>query len=236
MSTSHRTGSDLDAAPLAGAAPLCDADAERLSALLDGELDDAQTATASAQWRDDADARARWHRYGLIGDVLRSAELAHASPAGDATFLNAVRERLAHEPMPITVVVQPGAARPATSERRPASATSTTVRQLRRWTTPVGVAAGVLMVAGLAWTLRPGAGPGEASSELAAASSMPVTQVARVSTEVDAGTPTPPAIATVADDPELQPYLRVHRFYAGQSSVGPMPAVLRSPVIAPGAR
>ena len=66
-----------------------------LSALADGEADAAQAGCAL--WRDDAEARATWHTYHLIGDVLRSDDLA-AQPARDAAFLAALRERLAAEP------------------------------------------------------------------------------------------------------------------------------------------
>jgi sigma-E factor negative regulatory protein RseA len=76
---------------------------ECLSALMDG---DAQALSAAcAAWRNDADARAQWHAYHLIGDVLRSEELAQ-SAAADARFLSAMRVRLAAEP----VVLAPAAA------------------------------------------------------------------------------------------------------------------------------
>jgi hypothetical protein len=44
------------------------------------------------------------------------------------------------------------------------------------------------------------------------------------------------AVVAAVDDAELQPYLRVHRFYAGQSSAGPTPVLLRAAALAPGAR
>ena len=49
---------------------------EQLSALVDGELDPAAAVRACAGWRDDAGCRATWHAYHLIGDVLRSDDLA----------------------------------------------------------------------------------------------------------------------------------------------------------------
>ena len=69
-----------------------------LSALTDGEADAQATAGACTAWREEPAARAVWHQYQLIGDVLRSSEL--ASPAArDAVFLSAVRARLAAEPV-----------------------------------------------------------------------------------------------------------------------------------------
>ena len=61
---------------------------EDLSALTDGELEPAQVAEACARWRDDSELRGRWHAYQLIGDVLRSEDLA-ASGTRDAAFLAA---------------------------------------------------------------------------------------------------------------------------------------------------
>jgi hypothetical protein len=75
-----------------------------LSSLMDGELDASAVSRACGQWRDDPEVRARWHTYHVIGDVLRSYEL--ASDGGhDAAFLAAFRQRLAQEP----VVLAPAA-------------------------------------------------------------------------------------------------------------------------------
>src|SRR5690606_38900115 len=71
---------------------------ERLSALVDGELDDGLTARTCARWHEHPDMRATWHAWHLIGDVLRSEDLA-SDPAHDAAFLRALRARLAHEPV-----------------------------------------------------------------------------------------------------------------------------------------
>src|ERR1700744_2803595 len=94
-----------------------------LSALADGDATDSEAARAFQAWRDDPDARASWHAYQLIGDVLRSDDLAaepaaaaagHATrsagslrrgaalpaePAADAASLAALRARLADEPV-----------------------------------------------------------------------------------------------------------------------------------------
>ncbi|HRI18437.1 MAG TPA: RseA family anti-sigma factor, partial [Burkholderiaceae bacterium] len=69
-----------------------------LCALVDGECDASALGGACAQWRTDASLRASWHAYHLIGDVMRSDEL--ASDAGrDAAFVRSLRERLAQEPV-----------------------------------------------------------------------------------------------------------------------------------------
>ena len=107
--------------------PLADEPASCLSALADG--DSSALSRACALWREDAQARATWHAYHLIGDVLRSEDLA-VSPARDAAFLAVLRKRLADEP---TVLAPEPAA----------------VRRRHRWLAPTAVAAGFMAVAGV---------------------------------------------------------------------------------------
>jgi sigma-E factor negative regulatory protein RseA len=104
-----------------------------LSALADGEAPEVDPGCR--WWREDAEARATWHAYHLIGDVMRSDDLA-GKPARDARLLKAVRERLAAEP----AIVAPSAAH--VSRRR------------QRWTVPVAAAAGFAAVAGVVVVLR----------------------------------------------------------------------------------
>ncbi len=108
-----------------------------LSALADGEPDALPRATAL--WRDDPGARESWHLYHLIGDVMRSEDLA-ARPSRDAAFLAGLRQRLAHEPVPLA----PAPAAPA----KPMS------RRLG-WRAPAAVAAGFVAVAATLVLLRP---------------------------------------------------------------------------------
>ncbi|HEY1393646.1 MAG TPA: sigma-E factor negative regulatory protein, partial [Methylibium sp.] len=70
---------------------------EELSAMVDGELDPAASARIATGWRDDGQVRAAWHAYHLIGDVLRSEDLACAGR--NEAFLRRVRARLAEEPV-----------------------------------------------------------------------------------------------------------------------------------------
>ncbi|HNK20223.1 MAG TPA: sigma-E factor negative regulatory protein, partial [Piscinibacter sp.] len=72
--------------------------AERLSALVDGEAADDDVKQACVDWRGDAKARQSWHAYQLIGDVLRSDDLASAA-GRDEAFLRRLRARLADEPV-----------------------------------------------------------------------------------------------------------------------------------------
>ena len=75
---------------------------ERLSALMDGELDPSAVAQACGHWGTDDDARSSWHAYHLIGDVLRSDDLAEGSARetfhGEVSHQLTLRSRLGTDP------------------------------------------------------------------------------------------------------------------------------------------
>ena len=72
---------------------------ERLSALVDGELEIHAVTAACAHWGQSEASRNSWHVYQLIGDVLRSDDLA-SDPVRDADFLQSLQRRLSIEPVP----------------------------------------------------------------------------------------------------------------------------------------
>jgi len=127
---------------------------EVLSALADGQAQAHEVARACAAWKDDPDARAVWHSYQLIGDVMRSEDLAQASPS--SAFLQNFRERLAQEPVvlvPAAAAANRSAASVAVAARQNLEAERAMARQpvalkRRTWLGPVGVAAGFVMVVG----------------------------------------------------------------------------------------
>ncbi|MBI3154546.1 MAG: sigma-E factor negative regulatory protein, partial [Burkholderiales bacterium] len=94
----------------AGDAAADDPDRLLLSALVDGDGDAVERGCKG--WQRDPALRARWHTYHLIGDVLRSDELA-STPRHDARVLEGVRARLAREP----VLVAPQLPQPAVRGR-----------------------------------------------------------------------------------------------------------------------
>lgn len=121
-----------------------DAAREALSALADGEASSPEVARACAAWRDQSDARASWHAYQLIGDVMRSDDLAQASSG--ATFLKNFSERLAQEP----VVLAPSAvAAPRPVQDKVVAFQQAKPLKRRAWAGPVGVAAGFVLVVGV---------------------------------------------------------------------------------------
>lgn len=127
--------------------------AERLSLLMDGELDAEGCSGATAAWGRDAAQRGTWHAYHLIGDVLRSEDLAGA--ARDEAFMQKLRLSLAREPVAL-VPRELRSAVPPAAEATDAAAAGGDMRSRRRlrWAAPFGVAAGVAAVAVTAWVTR----------------------------------------------------------------------------------
>jgi sigma-E factor negative regulatory protein RseA len=190
-----------------------DASRQGLSALLDGQAlaGDAQAVQrACALWRESRQARQDWHAWHLIGDVMRSEELARP-PARDAAFLARLRERLADEPVvlaPLPVpppVSPPGVpgARTAAQGARPA------------WSLPGAVAAGFVLVAGVLVVAR--MAPPSAAPVLATAPGPGLSAVA-VTGAAASSSPGSPALLR---DPRLDSYLRAH-----QSARGSMTAAV----------
>lgn len=178
-----------------------------LSALADGDATDGEAARAFQAWRDDPDARASWHAYQLIGDVLRSDDLA-AEPAADAAFLVALRARLATEP----VVLAP---QPRVQEQAPAQplAVNASARSRARWQGPMAMAAGFLAVIGVLNVFGPFRHAGDASlaSGAAPASGPVLASATSVNNSglVLTSAQTPAQTQAAAD--QLAPYLAAHR-------------------------
>jgi len=186
---------------------------QRLSELVDGEADAEQAQHLCRAWRDDAELRERWHTYQLIGDVLRSEDLAHAA-ARDEDLLAVLRARLADEP----AVLAPS---PKRDVQRPR----------RAWMAPVAVAAGFVVVAGVLVVTRVAAPVGDGSPAATLASARAPLRVVAAS----GGQPEAMADvqALVADgklirDARLERYLAAHKQYGGSSAVTVPGVVLRS--------
>lgn len=123
-----------------------EANRQSLSALMDGQATSADAAALCAQWRGDEQVRERWAAYHLIGDVLRSEDLA-LPPQRNEAFLQSFRERLAAEPVHL-VPRAPMVTRPHRMGWQVATAAA---------------AAGFVLVAGVMVMSRPGADPGAAT-------------------------------------------------------------------------
>ncbi len=177
-----------------------------LSALADGDATDSEAARAFQAWRDEPDARASWHAYQLIGDVLRSDDLA-CEPAADEAFLVALRARLASEP----VVLAPQARAEAEPAAMPAAVNASAVAARGRWQGPLTMAAGFLVMLGGLSVVGPfkhGADPQLASTAASGpvlASTAPGNNAGVVATTAQT-----PAQSKAAAD-QLAPYLAAHR-------------------------
>ncbi len=200
---------------------------ERLSALMDGEADRDLVQAVCRQWRQDEDDRAQWHAYHLIGDVLRSEDLGQRS-ASDAAFLAGVRERLAREP--VVLAPQPMIVPEQPIEQQQVTRTAQVVglpvqrslgMRMRRWVAPVGMVAGVALVAGAVLVTRPDAltsGAGQLAVSTPAPTA-PEVQTVRVQV------PTGPE----GDAADLIRYVNAHHQHLHDgASLGPAPGYLRS--------
>lgn len=190
-----------------------------LSSLMDGELDASSVAGACRLWREDAQARREWHTFHLIGDVLRSEDLAsHA--ARDAAFLASLHRKLADEP----VVLAPSAVtapKPAATRRA-------------SWAAPMAVAAGFMVVAGtLVVTQMAGGLSLRESSGDATMASAPAGGLQAVVLVDNAASAAGDASGVVLNgqlvrDVRLDEYLAAHKRFGGSSVPGGPSGFLRN--------
>lgn len=199
---------------------------QELSALIDGELAADGVQRLCTAWRNEAPCRESWHAYNLIGDVMRSEELASSS-LHDEQFLRDLRSRLVAEP----VVLAPD----ATSAGRETAVAEMHRGRVRSWRAPAAMAAGLMIVVGAmvatqvprqavdgavpmaampaSTTLRP------ASPQLAVLNSPPESNPAPTELVFD---------GQVIRDPRLDRYLLAHKQFSGSSVLGAPSGFLRN--------
>ncbi|MCW5259750.1 anti-anti-sigma factor [Verminephrobacter eiseniae] len=178
---------------------------ERLSALADGQLDAEELAAALAFAVDDENGRATWQLYHLVGDALRSPDLAR--PA-DPAFMPRLRAQLAKEAL---------AARPRTLVQAPlmaparSAATSAANASVFRWKMLAGLASlaalGVIGWSALA-PLQSGGFAGVPAQSQAAASAEPLVAVADTDGQ-----------QLMIRDPRLDELLAAHKQFGSMSAV-----------------
>jgi sigma-E factor negative regulatory protein RseA len=192
-----------------------------LSALMDGDAELCDAACRS--WRSDGAARAEWHAYHLIGDLMRSDEH-RADPGHDARLLARVREQLAREPVVLAPTPTPTVAPAATFAQK---------RRTRSWMMPTAVAAGFVAVAGALVVTQVSAPDAAQGAGVVASSNVAPTPVLR---PVAVASPEAPAApVTMIRNPELDRYLAAHRQYAsGALQAAPGGVVRQAAVAAPG--
>ncbi|MBS0390876.1 MAG: sigma-E factor negative regulatory protein [Proteobacteria bacterium] len=190
---------------------------EHLSALADGELQGPEFAQALAYAATD-EGESTWRLYHLIGDTLRSTEVAQV---GNPALLGRLRAQLALEPrhdglappQPLTQVA-PASHKAALHGRDAAANVS-----IFRWKLAAGFAS-LAAVAALGWSAL---GPGGGSAPQGA-------QLAVVQPPVDATAPAfvataggPQGQQIMIRDPRLDELLAAHRQFGGASALQ-MPA------------
>ena len=200
---------------------------QALSALADGELAGADGASACATWHGDAAARRDWHAWHLIGDVLRSDELA-SHPGADLTFCVALRTRLAAEPVVLAPKARQGDA--VVGLWRSSRSGST------RWMFGSAAAAGFVLVAGTFAVLRtvdaPAPIPVARADGAAASAAVGLASSASAIVVAEAA----PRDVVIADqrlirDAQLDRYLVAHKQFAGTSALGVPSVFLRSATV-----
>lgn len=193
---------------------------------MDGELDESGAVGVCAAWRRDASCREDWQVYHMISDVLRAPDFLPEAQR-DAAFLRAFQARLAAEPVVLAPTRTTDAAvdsrvplqsalvqQPAQSD--PRAHPLVRRRMLRRWAAPLGVAAGVAMVAGVVLSSRTES-PAITSWWQPNAASAPMATTAPSAGEE--------ALAAA----EWDRYLRAHREYPGAATtLSPAAGYLRN--------
>jgi sigma-E factor negative regulatory protein RseA len=195
---------------------------ENLSALSDGEVEPSAVTRACAAWRDDAGMRSAWHAYQLIGDVLRSEDL--ASPAAhDVLFIAGLRARLVDEPTVLAPDMPADTARPAAVPLRSAR---------RAWMAPSAVAAGFVLVAGALVVTRSPApsAPQAVASAFAVAPELPPVTGPSTLAPAEAGFVSRrwASEGKVLRDARLDRYLAAHQQFAGTTALGVPSGFLRN--------
>lgn len=205
---------------------------EQLSALADGELSSAQLQAALAYAESEAGQQA-WRMYHLVGDVLRSPELAHHSRND---VLSGVRAQLALEPRP----AQDKAVANGAPLRDAANAS------VFRWKMTAGFAS-VAAVAAIGWSVMLGTSTGSMASGQGAALALlgpaapasgaqevPLGATAQSSSVVAVAGPNGQSV--MLRDPRLDALLAAHPQYSGPATLQMPASFLRNADFAAAAR
>jgi sigma-E factor negative regulatory protein RseA len=190
---------------------------ELVSALADGQLAGDELARALQTATRDPGALEAWTTYHLIGDVLRSGELAQSTPSKQ--FLSRLQEGLRAEP-------PQAAALPPIHVREPVAAVGDRTRPAaneQRWKLVAGLAS-VAAVAAIGWTVA-GAG-GDAGRGAAQLAANPAPNVVLTSGER----------GTMLRDERLDQLLAAHRQLGSAAALQAPNGFLRNATFEPAGR
>jgi sigma-E factor negative regulatory protein RseA len=178
---------------------------EQLSALADGQLD-GQEWTQAMEFAAQGEGRETWHMYHLVGDVLRSAELARVESAND--FLAKLHQKMAEEPLPVR---SPAPAVPQSGVPQTVQAAAND--SVFRWKMVAGLAS-LAAVAAVGWNALDHVRGDVGAPQLAAAPATAPVQVVATGN---------PEAQVMIRDPRLDELLAAHKQYSGTTALQ-MPA------------
>lgn len=192
-------------------------DRELVSALADGQLRGEEFARAVTLTGTAGDARATWHSYHLVGDVLRDGA---TGPIGrEAEFMQRLQKRLAQEKRPVSLVPALSASllEPAPMKRGEANGQELQSANdaVFRWKMVAGLAS-LATVTVIGWQAVSGFATQNNSTTLAQANVNQ--QTAAVLKPMDDAEP-----QVMLRDPQLDALLAAHRQFGGASALQ-MPA------------
>lgn len=199
---------------------------EQVSALADGQLGGEAFASVVERLGVHEDARASWHLYHLIGDVLRSDDMGPG--LHDRAFVSRLSERLQTEPG-VPRVVKPGSGTPeiVADNVRGAMGYGSFGRRFQppandrayRWKMLAAMAT-VVAVAAVVWN---GLGVGREGVQLAQRAA-----AERVEVAVGSGGREGAETGVMIRDPRLDELLAAHRQFGGASALQNPAGFLRS--------
>lgn len=198
---------------------------EMVSALADGQLRGQDFAKAVESIHSDTESGLVWQSYHVIGDVLRSPEL--AEQAGDVNFLARFQSRLATDSeaqrayVPVSSLLDANGASKSTVGPKPSANESTF-----RWKL-AAVFASLAAVVAIGWTMTYGLNGSAGSAQLA--QGLPAPQLT-----LNASPGAEPTV--MIRDPNLDALLAAHKQFGGATALQMPTGFLRNATFEGGSR
>ena len=188
-----------------------------VSALADGQLRGDDFAKAVESIHSKPDCRAAWQSYHVIGDVLRSPEL--ADQAGDPTFLARFQSRLAADPeaqLAYQWVSPVSASNPLIAPTAGRSASAN--QSVFAWKLTAGFASLAAVVA-IGWSMANGLSGSVGGAQLAQAVPPAQSSSSRMANSTSSTGSVISESAVMIRDPNLDALLAAHKQFGGSSAL-----------------